>query len=502
MDCTQERQFSQNGASPREAIRSKSGDVDATLISNFVETEESAGDGKRGKSRTPRSMNEIIQQIRRETCGWPRRVDNVLFVDDDEHGLDWFDRRTTAALFGWLRRRATVRWAQGGNYVGQAELFAELERTAERYEAIELHPHEPLIDGVYYRCKSPPPGDGSALQGLISRFRPETTVDAELIRALILTTFWGGPAGCRPAFVITSDQGRGVGKTKLAELVSHLAGGFIDVSNGEDISTLKQRFLSPEGQAKRVALIDNIKTMRMSWAELEALITAPVISGKRMYVGEGRRPNLITWMITLNGVSLATDMAQRSIIIKLVRGENDGPWYEDAIRYVDEHRQAIVGDVLSALRSDPRPLQRFTRWATWERGVLMRLRDPQEAQKLILDRQAEANCETDEAEIIEESFADKLAHAGYNPTTAQVRIPVAIAAEWYGNAIGEKVKTQAASKRLKQMHDEGQISRISPDSSRTYGRCFIWTGDAADISGARIENDLHRRIEDSRATWR
>src|SRR5207247_1037554 len=162
--------------------------------------------------------------------------------------------RTTAGLFGWLRRHCKVKWAKGGNFASQAELFAEIERTAHCYKAIELFPHEPPIAGIYYRGGTPELGDGSHLRQLIGRFR------------------------------------RG-------------------------------------------------KPMRLRWAELEAMITSPVISGKQMYVGEGQRPNLLTWYITLNGVNMATDMAQRSVIIKVVRGRNSGRWWEHTLRFIDEHRE-------------------------------------------------------------------------------------------------------------------------------------------------------------------
>jgi hypothetical protein len=378
--------------------------------------------------------------------------------------------------------------------VSQAELFAEIERTSKRYEAIELLPHEPPMAGIYYRGQAPNPGDGSHLRKLLDRFRPETTIDRDLIQAAFMTPAWGGLPGCRPAFVVTSDDGRGVGKSKVPETIGYLFGGHIDVSAGEDIEQLKTRMLTPGARTKRIALLDNVKTLRLSWAELEAMITSPIISGRQLYVGEGQRPNLLTWFITLNGVSMATDMAQRSVIIKVVRGKNDGPWWEQTRQFIDQHRGEIIGDIIAALRAQPFPLSDFSRWATWEQHVLCRLPEPGEAQRLILDRQGEANCELDEAEIIEEHFAEQLAKLGYDPNTAQVRIPVAVAARWYGWAVGEPTKTAAASKRLHQMAGEGQAKRIAPDPSRTYGRCFVWTGPAADVIGQPIANDLSDRI--------
>lgn len=271
-------------------------------------------------------MSEIIDLINTSKGGWPRVVDSMVFVDDENHGLSYFDRHKSAGLFGWLKRSCKVTWAKGISLVTQAELFAEIERTAQRYEAIEVLPHEPKLPNIYYRGKAPSPGDGSYLSSLLDRFRPETTVDRDLMQAAFMTVFWGGLPGSRPAFVITSDDGRGVGKTKFAETVSYIGGGLIDVSAGEKIDQIKTRMLSPDARTKRVGLFDNVKTMRLSWAELESMITSPIISGRQLFVGEGQRPNLLTWFITLNGVSMATDMAQRSVIIKVIKGKNDGPW--------------------------------------------------------------------------------------------------------------------------------------------------------------------------------
>ena len=124
--------------------------------------------------------------------------------------------------------------------------------------------------------------------------------------------------------------------------IGYLFGGHIDVSAGEDIEQLKTRMLTPGARTKRIALLDNVKTLRLSWAELEAMITSPIVSGRQLYVGEGQRPNLLTWFITLNGVSMATDMAQRSVIIKVVRGKNDGPWWEQTRQFIDQHRERLA----------------------------------------------------------------------------------------------------------------------------------------------------------------
>jgi len=460
-------------------------------IRNYT-LEKSVGDDK--WVAVPLAMGDIIDELHRQTDNWPRRIQNVLFVDDPQHGIDWFDRRTTAGLFGWLKRHFDVEWRSGGGFVSKAELFAELERTAMKHKAIELLPHEPQLPGHYYSCKIPPLGDGSTLTQLLNRFRPKTPIDRDLIQSAFMTPFWGGPPSTRPAYVITSDEGRGAGKTKLGECISYLSGGCIDVSAGEDIDIIKQRLLSPEGQTKRIAFLDNVKSLRFSWAELEALITTPVISGKRMYVGEGQRPNTITWLITLNGPSLSTDMAQRSVIIKLAKGTNNARWYEETIQFLDDNREKLIGDIITALPAEPFPLAKYSRWATWEAAVLSRLPEPGEAQRVILERQQEVNSELDEAEIIEDHFAEQLRRFRYDPVTECVRIPVETVARWMGWAMGEDIKTPTATKRLKLMASEDQLKRLKQDPSRSFGRCWIWYGDDADRVETSIHNDLALRI--------
>jgi hypothetical protein len=221
------------------------------------------GKGNRPKF-APKPLPKIMREIADLTNAWPRRVDTDLFVVDQRHGLSWFDHNKTASLFGWLQQRCLVNWKNGSQYVKQGEILAELERTAEKYGSIETQPHEPMMADTYYHCDIPEPGDGKTLAKLLDRFQPATDTDRELIKAAILTTFWGGPAGCRPAFVITSDEGRGAGKSTLAHIIAGLAGGYIDVAPHEDNERLKQRLLSPNGRDKRVATIDNIKDTGLS----------------------------------------------------------------------------------------------------------------------------------------------------------------------------------------------------------------------------------------------
>jgi hypothetical protein len=452
--------------------------VDDDSITNALIEYVEDDDGKEKKVITPLVMEEVLRRIRAKTEDWPRRVDGCVFVDDHAgaRGVCWLN--STSAFFGWLQTRVgKVEWH--GKILGavnREETFAELQRTSTAYLAIEELPHEPKIVGHYYACENLEPGDGQALHELLDRFAPETPIDRDLLQAYLMTAIWGGPGGTRPAFLITSDHGRGVGKTKAGELLASVVGGTISFSAKDDIGEIRSRLLSPAGLSKRVTILDNLKTLRFSWAELESLITAPMVSGKRMYVGEAQRPNVLTWVLTLNGASLSTDMAQRCVIIKLKRPQRDGEWEESVAKFVSENRQRIIADLVGKLRVDPVKLQKFSRWATWERAILARLPEPSEAQAVIEERQGQVDIEADEAAVIEEFFEAQLKALGYDTETDCVFVPSEFSARWLDWATNDKRSPIVAGRVLGQFCREGRFKSIQQNKTNAWGRGFIWWG--------------------------
>lgn len=427
----------------------------------------------------PLSMVEIIRRIRKRTGSWPRRVGGALFAHEDDQIL-WFER--PAAMFGWMGAvtgESPKFWRQVGCHT-KDEVFARLQQSAQNYESVESLPHEPTIESCYYTHGELHPTENmTALRGFISKFTPATDADFDLLICFFATLFWGGPSGSRPAFILTSDAGRGAGKSTLAHLAADLAGGAIELSSNEDAAVIRQRLLSPEGLESRVALLDNIKSLKFSWAELESLITSKVISGKRLYVGEGKRMNRLTWIMTLNGVSLSTDMAQRSVIIKLDRPQHSGNWEEDTRNYLTEHRQQIVADLIELLRNGTRQsMIRHTRWGRWERDVLSLCGNPDLVHDIIIERQAESDAEHSESELIEQHFRDSIANCGYDAESVCLSIPSAVAAEWLNAALGERHSKIAACRILTQRITEQTLKSISRNRD-TGARGYVWTGSQA-----------------------
>ncbi|MDA0283741.1 MAG: hypothetical protein O3B86_10340 [Planctomycetota bacterium] len=451
-------------------------------IRNGLPSGEGGGD--------PLPINEIVTQIQERTGGWPKRCGPQLFT------LDGSFLTSSADLFAWLGSSTglPVMWYSFTGCVTKPELYSRLQRDVEEFEAIESLPHVPLIQRHFYLCGEPPDGDGSALSILLDFFSPETLVDRALIQAMLATPLWGGGGGQRPAFLLTSDFGRGVGKTALASALARLYRGMISIDSAVKMDDFKKRLLSPDAAAHRVVLADNLKSHRLSWAEFESLITATTISGHRMYSGEGSRPNTLTYILTLNGAALSRDMAQRAVVIKLDRSEKSGDWQTLLDKHIDENRDAILADLAAFLRAAPTQLATYSRWGQWDAAILAKLPEPSDAQKLIEERQAAVDVDAEEGLDVEDYFAKQLRELLYSPEKDVVFLPSKVAVTWLGEMTGERRPANTASKKLTQMIKENLTSRLELCPGRALGRGFRWRG-ADSEQGQAMKTDVEHQIE-------
>jgi hypothetical protein len=442
----------------------------------------------------PVSMSKILKRIRSLTGGWPKCVDSVPFVHEKESAVDFLEDATD--LMGWLGETAGIppRFINEPGCHTKGEVFSELRRTSEQFKAVELLPHEPPIAGHYYACSIPERGDGKLITQLVEMFKPTTEIDGFLVLALFATPLWGGRGGSRPLFSITSDDGRGVGKSTLAALVGYLYHGTVELSANEEAEVIKQRLLSPAGMTKRIAVLDNVKKRCFSSAELESFVTTPTISGKRMFVGEGERPNTLTWIVTMNGGSYSSDLAQRSVFLKISRPTHCGNWEEQARDFIDANRSKLIGDLIGFLRGERNVLTKYSRWGAWDADVLSRLPEPRAVQSLILERQGAADVELEESDLIEDFFRGELTRYRFRPDFDVVFIPSAIACKWLGLALNERFSTTASSRSLNQKIGEGKLKQLRENKCCTYGRGFIWHGQDAG-PGSQVHIDLIDRIE-------
>jgi len=423
--------------------------VNCQVFRNFT----TASTPETGKlARTGRGLSELRSELLTRMGNWPRRLGRQLFVVRDDHEVVILDRPVT--LFAWMQEHFQVEWVNGTGMISREEFFRSLQMHAEGYDAIEHHPHFPPLQKVCYLHADLPCGEKGRLKELLARFHPASKEDAELIKAFFLTLFWGGSAGSRPIFLFTSMDsdckgGRGVGKSTVVEIASLLCGGIIEVEPAQGMSAVKSRLLSEEAHGRRVVRIDNLKESSFGWAELEALVTAPVISGKKLYQGEGRRPNNLVWTLTLNGASLSRDLAQRCVIIQLGRPVHKPSWKAETVQLIEEYRQEILANIQHELSKKGNKLDpSFSRWAAWEQDVLARVGLSAACQRLIRKRQDVVDSDADEADLVMAQFHQELRQLGHDPDRGCVFIPSGDAADWLKTATKQHRATNKATAYL------------------------------------------------------
>ncbi len=237
---------------------------------------------------------------------------------------------------------------------------------------------------------------------------------------------------------------------------------------------MKRLLSSTDCSTQRVILIDNVKTHRFSWADVEALITSDRINGRKLYIGDGSRPNHFVVAITLNGASLSKDMAQRCIIVKLRRPKSTDAWESETAAFIEENRQAILGDLVAHLKRPVPRLSSFSRWGAWEAATIARLANPESLQRLIRERANEVDDDQEEANLIREAIADEIRDRGHgDPNEMTVRIPCRTMVEIVNRALQERLTATAVGTKLKAL--AGSIAEIKKCSNGKR-RFWLWSG--------------------------
>jgi hypothetical protein len=480
--------------SPKEARRFRNYHLEETQ----AEGEEKPRIEKRG-----RAISAIREELSDITCGYPKRVGELLFAPGEQNeSIIWM--RTSSDLFSWIGYTLATRgikppeWASGEGCATKDEFRAHCSAFAESYAAAEQYPHEPRLDKVCYIHPEPKRGGTGKLADLLRRFSPASSHDEDLILAFFLTLFWGGPGGQRPLFIFEAasdagNSGRGAGKSTLATVAASLCGGVLSIGVNEETTEIQKRLLGKEGRGKRVVLIDNVKSLRFSNPDIEGMIATEVISGRQMFVGEGERPNYLTWVLTFNQPSVSKDFASRAVLIRINSPAYDPTWLAGIREFIEANRWDIIGEILDVLGKPVDALRgfKFTRWSSWEAGVLARTGNAHELQKVILERREEVDDDAAVTEEVRDAFIEMLRDrfgSGYDPDCNCVHIPNKIIFEKIVKVFNPQMKNMVhGSKWLTML----QIPEVCKYSASSKFRGFTWKGkDCNDDTDGALWNDI------------
>jgi hypothetical protein len=386
-------------------------DAGRPVVRNFNILQKEDDKGKMKTYKTIVLLQDIVSTLKTATGDWPRCASGFLFTHDTKNEKDpilVFSQ--PEELFGWIQGASVLRWDGGSDMkartlVTKNEFFACLKQHVQRYDGIEMCPHEPMLPDTYYAYEPDPnyEPDGRYFKKLIGFFdNVETTTDRELIRALIMTPMAGLQWDKRPAFAITAGE-RNCGKSTLAEAVGDLYGGHIELRLGRDPEKdIFQRLLAPSNLYKRVARIDNVKGLCSS-TELEAILTSKVINGHRIHKGDASRPNNLTFIFTGNALTLSTDLTRRTFTINMTKPMESEDWEGEMKQFIIANRKRIYADIIAELR---RPVAKMNLsggsggWAGWAKLVLARCAKPEEILATTRERRVTADEEIDEADAI------------------------------------------------------------------------------------------------------
>ncbi len=473
-----------NGTPPEDKVVK----APPSKLQNYETIEGVDEKGNEVRQIVPLPIAEIARNCRRIYSDWPKVACGQLFRED---GGKVTHMIKTDQLFGWLKSERTVSWKGNSELAARGEFFEALPDYCDQFDAVEESPHFPAMPKHYYACQQPLPGDGAALSKLVDFFSPASEHDRQMIYAFVATIFWGGPPGQRPAFLVTSEAGTGAGKTTLVEQIARLAGGSIDVSVDAKEEKLRQDLMTPSERTKRVVLLDNIKSSRLSVAAIEALITGREVSGHGMYVGYGKRPNTLTWCLTANGASLGRDMAQRSVEIRLAAHKNSNNWLANLDAYITNQRQAIINDVAAFFARQPAELTVYDRRGSWEWDVIGRLPTPDLIAAEIKRRQPESDVDAEEASLIREYVQGQLELCGLTAKECGF-IRSATMADWVGRALGETLSTTASTKKLNALHAAGSLPEATRPKRNGSARGTLWV--PAGVTTTDVVVDVDDRL--------
>ena len=332
--------------------------------------------------KDPRGVNEMCQELRERFLSFPRRLGGVLF--DYTRNKDPAKRKIMPILSkdelkAWVNGTSGKQsdFEPGGKFVGWNELFARLYQTSPQYSGVAYAPWTPQRDDIFPIYPILPQADPTHMRfwEFVDHFLPATPADRTLIAAFMLAPMFYVKSASRPAWAIDTVDSQGSGKTTLVKMCAALYGetpiGLDLKTLNNDVNEIKKRILSTEGRSKRIALFDNL-TESFKGANLADFVTESAISGRASYGrGEETRANDITWVATMNGGEVDTDMATRTYILRIRKPEKYAPrWESNTFAYIEAHRLQILADGLHMIATAPERIRADSRFALFDASVL------------------------------------------------------------------------------------------------------------------------------------
>lgn len=454
---------------------------------------------KRSTEKIPRQINELIRDLHIRLQGAPYRVGEELFDRDHETGVIQYIY-DASDLFSWIARKTknVVDWARLDGCVTKAEFFSALKSEATVYSAISFVPDFPRRDDVFYtHPEMPSPSENHRVfWEFVDFFNPTDDINRSLLTAFIMAPIFYKPMVARPLWIIDSPDGQGSGKSMIPEMVAYLYGENVLEGKPIDISLydleknypeVVKRIISTKGRNARILRLDNVTGVLRS-SNLAQLVTAGAISGRASYGrGEESRPNNLTYVVTVNGATVDTDIASRAYYIMVARPKMDPTWTDRVIAYITRNRMQIFADIIDIIENHHQyDIPPATRMPQFETTILQAACEtPEQYQRVIgflTEKKEETNTDEEMARRIEEEINQRIIDTKtamgtpvMDPARERIFIRSQVLESWFGRETwlnakhpAEIIRNMARIKMLPQV--DPNVSRWPHNSGRTIKR--------------------------------
>lgn len=201
----------------------------------------------------------------------------------------------------------------------------------------------------------------------------KSDVDKENLLGMLLTAivFKNSLPGAFPSLLIRAQE-HGTGKSQLAGslqfLVEQENPGPINYKTDDEL----EKHIAAQIQNSSTIIIDNIRANKIDSKALEMLITASVMSFRRLCTQtEIKKVNNTLFILTMNGGAMTSDLISRLVVVELDKSKHHKSRGFNPVEYVKEHRKEIIEEALGLIDecSDlSRSLENYvTRFPKWER---------------------------------------------------------------------------------------------------------------------------------------
>ncbi len=128
----------------------------------------------------------------------------------------------------------------------------------------------------------------------------------------------------------------------------------------------------------------------------------------------------------------------------------------------------------SQVPDEPQAETTFTRWSSFEKAVLSKVANPEACKKLIAERQAEVDDDSNETDLVVDFFRQKLRDENQNPDTCCLFFTTAEITDWLQKATGNNLPINKATPYLRAL----SIAELSY-SKKTGRPGWVWRGSHA-----------------------